>query len=132
MISNEDAPFTITPANAGLIYPFDFVAQDDELEVYLWYPASSPPEGWRLVDPAGYTVSYDGPQPSAGDITLGTLNIAVTHVMVIRKSSRNQDRSWLRYDSFPAARTEEAMDKLTLIVQEQDSLLDNDPFADPN
>lgn len=70
----------------------------------------------------GYSVTGAG-QPSGGTITVITAPSALETLTILRSVSRTQLTDYIPNDPFPAESHERALDKLTMIVQEQDETI---------
>jgi len=80
-------------------------------------------QGTTLVLTTQYTVSGVG-VAGGGNVTLvtgATLNDKVT---IVRGMTKTQETDYVTNDAFPANSHEDALDKLTMIAQEQDEKLD--------
>lgn len=100
--------------------PFRFLANAD-LQVLRTVTATgvSTPLILDSLGADGYSVTGAG-QPSGGEITEITPPPTGTTLTILRAVSRTQLTDYIPNDPFPAESHERAIDKLTMIVQEQD------------
>lgn len=79
----------------------------------------------------GYSVDGAG-QPSGGTVTVVTAPAAGTErLSILRKVPRTQLTDYIPNDSFPAESHERALDKLTMLVQEQGEVTDRAVVLSP-
>lgn len=78
-----------------------------------------------LVLAADYTVSGGG--GAAGTVTAGAAPSAAVEWIIRRATARTQDTDYTANDPFPAETHERALDRLTMIAQEQDEALGRVP-----
>jgi hypothetical protein len=104
------------------VFAYTFkIFDDDDITVILRTDAT----GGETVQTktTDYTVSGVG-NTAGGNITFGTAPASGITVVLIRETAQTQTTDYTPNDPFPAASHEDALDKLTLIVQDQQEALD--------
>lgn len=103
-------------ATTTFTVPFYFLAETD-ISVVLRDNSTTPATQTILNYPADYSVSGAGDQ-SGGSITLAVAPTASQTVTIIRDVDFTQLRVYVPNDPFPAKSHEQALDKLTMEVQQ--------------
>lgn len=104
------------------VFAYTFkIFDDDDITVILRTDAT----GGEVVQTktTHYSVSGVG-SASGGNITFGSAPASGVTVVLLRETAQTQSTDYTPNDPFPAASHEDALDKLTLIVQDQQDVLD--------
>ena len=98
------------------VFPYDFlIADNDDLDVFLA----------GVQQTSGFTVTGAG-NPVGGNVTFDVAPlVSETPVALIRSTSKTQLVDYTPFDPFPAETHEDALDKLTLIAQDEAALASN-------
>ncbi len=97
----------------NLVFLFDFVLLDDgDLEVY---------NGTNLVNPSDYLVTIDGDN-YGGSVTFSIAPAALSQITLKRVMPVDQQTDYPVAGPFPPSAHEEALDKLTMLIQQVMSL----------
>lgn len=91
------------------IYPigFDYI---DEAQVFVYL------DGVLKTNPAHYSII-------AGDVHFLVAPLSLVAIKIARSTPATQDYDYLNNGAFPAEVHEKALDKLTMIVQEQNTII---------
>jgi hypothetical protein len=87
-----------------------------------------------IIQVSGYSLLLNGDQDSSpgGDVTFDVAPADMVNVNVVRTVPQTQLVDYTPYDAFPAETHEGALDKLTMLVQELQELLDRNPVPPPD
>lgn len=100
-------------------FAYDFrVDTKAQMEVYL---------AGVLEDPANWTITNLG-NPGGGDVVLNSTLGSDQTVTLLRNVSMTQAVDYQPFDAFPAETHEQALDKLTMLVQQLQEQLDRVPL----
>ena len=121
-VSSTNTKNSYSGDGSTTIFAYTFkIFDDDDITVILRTDAT----GGETVQTktTDYTVSGVG-NAGGGNITFGTAPASGITVVLIRETAQTQTTDYTPNDPFPAASHEDALDKLTLIVQDQQEALD--------
>ena len=121
-VSSTTTRNSYTGDGTTTVFAYTFkIFDDDDITVILRTDAT----GGETVQTktTDYTVSGVG-NTAGGNITFGTAPASGITVVLIRETAQTQTTDYTPNDPFPAASHEDALDKLTLIVQDQQEALD--------
>lgn len=76
-----------------------------------------------VLQPSGYTVSRN-PDNIGGTVTFSSAPVTGDVVTLLRVLDMTQETDYVPYDSFPAESHEQALDKLTILVQQNKEEID--------
>jgi len=108
-ISTETFRVSYT-STGGTIYPYTFrILETTDLKVYV--------NGTLKTESTDYTVTGAG-NPSGGNVVFVSAPTAGSTVLIVRDGiTMTQETDYIENDSFPADSTEDALDKLTMLLQ---------------
>ena len=121
-VSSTNTKNSYSGNGSTTVFAYTFkIFDDDDITVILRTDAT----GGETVQTktTNYTVSGVG-NAGGGNITFGTAPASGITVVLIRETAQTQTTDYTPNDPFPAASHEDALDKLTLIVQDQQEELD--------
>jgi len=121
-VSSTNTKNSYSGNGSTTVFAYTFkIFDDDDITVILRTDAT----GGETVQTktTDYTVSGVG-NAGGGNITFGTAPASGITVVLIRETAQTQTTDYTPNDPFPAASHEDALDKLTLIVQDQQEALD--------
>ena len=121
-VSSTNTKNSYSGNGSTTVFAYTFkIFDDDDITVILRTDAT----GGETVQTktTDYTVSGVG-NAGGGNITFGTAPASGITVVLIRETAQTQTTDYTPNDPFPAASHEDALDKLTLIVQDQQEELD--------
>lgn len=108
-ISSSTNKAQYTANGATTIFPYNFlIPSSQDIQVYLD----------EVLQSTGFTVSGYG-NPAGGDVTFTTAPLSGVTVVILRVLPLTQTVDYVPYDAFPANTHEGALDKLTMIAQQQ-------------
>lgn len=128
--TNKSGPYTGNGVTTVFAYTFR-ILDDDHLLVQKKVTATGVLT--TLVKTTDYTVSGVG-SSSGGNVTLvdaATDAPTGSQIIITRNVTKTQETDYTQYDTFPADDHEDALDKLTMIAQEQDEQIDRSLKLDP-
>jgi hypothetical protein len=94
----------------------------DDADLKVVVRASDGTETIKVLD-TDYTVTGEG-NPSGGTVTFGTAPASGTTIVIVRNVALTQNTDYQANDPFPAETHEEALDRLTMIAQQQQTAID--------
>ena len=121
-VSSTNTKNSYSGDGSTTVFAYTFkIFDDDDITVILRTDAT----GNETVQTktTDYTVSGVG-NAGGGNITFGTAPASGITVVLLRETAQTQSTDYTPNDPFPAASHEDALDKLTLIVQDQQEELD--------
>lgn len=121
--TNKSGPYACNGSTSVFAYTFR-ILDDDDIAVLVKTTATGVVT--TLVKTTNYTVSGVG-EASGGNVTLvdpATDAPTGTTLTIVRSISQTQETDYNEYDTFPAQTHEDALDKLTMISQEQQEEID--------
>ena len=121
-VSSTNTKNSYSGNGSTTVFAYTFkIFDDDDITVILRTDAT----GGETVQTktTDYTVSGVG-DAGGGNITFGTAPASGITVVLIRETAQTQATDYTPNDPFPAASHEDALDKLTLIIQDQQEELD--------
>ena len=121
-VSSTNTKNSYSGNGSTTVFAYTFkIFDDDDITVILRTDAT----GGETVQTktTDYTVSGVG-NAGGGNITFGTAPASGITVVLIRETALTQSTDYTPNDPFPAASHEDALDRLTLIVQDQQENLD--------
>lgn len=121
-VSSTNTKNSYSGNGSTTVFAYTFkIFDDDDITVILRTDAT----GGETVQTktTDYTVSGVG-NAGGGNITFGTAPASGITVVLIRETAQTQATDYTPNDPFPAASHEDALDKLTLIIQDQQEELD--------
>ncbi len=127
-ISSETFKMIYTCDGSTTVFPYTFkIFEDGDLEVILYTIADGTETTLTLT--THYTISGAG-DASGGNVTT-VASYANTYKIIIRRSlDLTQETDYVANDPFAAETHEDALDKLTMIVQQQQEALDRTILQD--
>jgi len=105
----------------GVITQFAYIYRmdnDSDMSVYLD----------EVHQPSGYTVNRDV-SDVGGTVDFNTPPATGALVSLVRSIPVTQETDYVEYDAFPAESHEDALDKLTMIIQDLQGIIGGDPTA---
>lgn len=131
-ISSTTNKDTYSGNGSTTVFPYTFkILDDDEILVQVRTTSSGVITTKTLT--TDYTVSGAG-EDSGGNVTFGTAPASGTTVILLRNLDAVQETDYPEYDPFPASSHEEALDRLTMLIQKNEEVLARclklDPTAD--
>lgn len=129
--TSKSGPYSGNGVTAGFSYTFR-ILDDDDILVQKRVTATGVIT--NLVKTTDYTVSGVGAS-AGGTVTLvdpATDAPTGSTITIIRDVSKTQETNYTPYDTFPAEDHEDALDKLTMIAQEQSEQIDRSVKVDPS
>ncbi len=113
---------TVSTTTSNIVYTADGVQTVFSIPFYVDQPSDMIVGLDGVVTESGFTVTLNANQSTnpGGDVTFDTAPTNGVQVDLIRLTGRTQQTDYSAYDPFPAETHERALDKLTLIAQEQD------------
>lgn len=128
-ISSETNKVTYTGDGSTTVFPYTFkILDEDHILVQLKNISSGALTTQTIT--THYTVSGVGTS-TGGNITFLTAPSSAYKVVLTRDVPATQETDYEEYDTFPAASHEEALDKLTMIDQQQQEQIDRSIKVDP-
>ena len=121
-VSSTNTKNSYSGNGSTTVFAYTFkIFDDDDITVILRTDAT----GGEAVQTktTHYTVSGVG-NAGGGNITFGTAPASGITVVLLRETAQTQATDYTPNDPFPAASHEDALDKLTLIIQDQQEELD--------
>jgi len=121
-VSSTNTKNSYSGNGSTTVFAYTFkIFDDDDITVILRTDAT----GAETVQTktTDYTVSGVG-NAGGGNITFGTAPASGITVVLLRETAQTQATDYTPNDPFPAASHEDALDKLTLIIQDQQEELD--------
>jgi len=121
-VSSTNTKNSYSGNGSTTVFAYTFkIFDDDDITVILRTDAT----GGETVQTktTDYTVSGVG-NAGGGNITFGTAPASGITVVLLRETAQTQATDYTPNDPFPAASHEDALDKLTLIIQDQQEELD--------
>lgn len=121
-VSSTNTKNSYSGDGSTTVFAYTFkIFDDDDITVILRTDAT----GGETVQTktTDYTVSGVG-NAGGGNITFGTAPASGITVVLIRETALTQSTDYTPNDPFPAASHEDALDRLTLMVQDQQEALD--------
>src|SRR3972149_6183129 len=114
MTISVQQPFVEYLGNSvATVFPYTFrILDETHLQVFI--------DG--VLQSSGYTVSGVN-QPNGGNVTFGTAPSIGAEISLVRVVTLDQQVDYQPFDAFPAETHERALDKLTMIVQENSGAL---------
>ena len=120
-VSSTTARVSYSGNGATVTFAVNFYfLEDSHLQVIIRSATGTETVKTLLTD---YTVTGAG-NPAGGSITFGTAPTNTETIVITRAVPLTQQTDYLANDPFPAESHEEALDKLTMMVQQQQDALD--------
>jgi hypothetical protein len=116
-VANNYHKVTYVGNGSTTSFSFDFpIIGDSSIKVYV-----SIDDTETEVDASNYSVNVSD---NGGNVVFKTAPVKGSVVAIIRLTDQTQETPYKTSSGFPAVRVEEAFDKLTMITQEQQEVLD--------
>lgn len=110
-------------SNTAFSFTFP-VFSTGEIDVYVTDESASPETTVLQTETTHYTISFTGDLPSGGTVNFITAPASTDRITIVRDVAITQTTDYAENDPFPAASTENALDKLTIVDQQQQEQLD--------
>lgn len=110
-------------SNTAFSFTFP-VFSTGEIDVYVTDESASPETTVLKTETTHYTISFAGDLPSGGTVNFITAPASTDRITIVRDVAITQTTDYAENDPFPAASTENALDKLTIVDQQQQEQLD--------
>lgn len=118
-VSSTNNKATYVGNGALTVFSYTYrMDNDDDMEVYLN----------EILQPSGYTVNRNIDN-IGGDVTFDVAPTLDTNITLLRVIDQTQETDYVPYDPFPAESHEDALDKLTMLVQQLQENIDRNTQA---